>query len=102
MRSGASREAAAQDVGSKARKLAERSLEHWKPALMRAGMGEAEAESKAANAFSSSQQEYARCGPCGGKGYIQWHPHWDNGNDPCENCKRTGRVPLNPEAATDA
>lgn len=27
-----------------------------------------------------------RCNVCSGRGYIQWHPYWDNGNDPCPAC----------------
>lgn len=32
------------------------------------------------------------CAPCRGRGYIQWHPHWDNGTDDCERCNGTGYV----------
>lgn len=28
----------------------------------------------------------ARCPKCNGRGYVQWHPYWDNGNDPCDMC----------------
>ncbi len=36
--------------------------------------------------------EQKRCGKCNGRGYIQWHPYWDNGNDPCDACNGKGSV----------
>lgn len=30
------------------------------------------------------------CTTCNGRGYIQWHPHWDNGTDPCKACNGHG------------
>ncbi|SMO95982.1 hypothetical protein SAMN06265173_1316 [Thalassovita litoralis] len=26
------------------------------------------------------------CPRCGGRGVIHWHPHWDNGHEPCPDC----------------
>ena len=28
-----------------------------------------------------------RCPRCGGRSIIHWHPHWDNGHEPCPDCQ---------------
>lgn len=32
------------------------------------------------------------CPACRGRGLIHWHPHWDNGHEPCPTCKGSGKI----------
>lgn len=45
----------------------------------------------------TSPEPRRRCNRCGGRGYITWHPHWDNGHEVCPVCHGSRTVVIRSE-----